>query len=458
MTMKKNIAVILAGGMGSRFGGDTPKQFAKLSGKTVFEHTLSTFEQHVEIDDIIIVCRAEYTYLVEGIVNQSGLKKVSHIVNGGKERSDSTLSALKCIRSSYASQENINLLIHDSVRPFISSDVISECIAELIEHHVVDVAVPCTDTIIKVRNGFISDIPNRNQLYQGQTPQAFRMLTLSKAYERLVEDPQALVTDDCGVVRKYLPDVKIKVVPGDYNNIKITNPHDIQIADILFQLNQKNANATATIDKFNEKVVVIFGGSYGIGASIKDLLTNSGCIVYSFSRTETGHSITNTKAVSNFLDNIFKRHKKIDMIVNTTGSLTKKPLKNISDIDIDEDINVNLISCFKLAKLSFPYLKESKGSLTFFSSSSYSRGRAFYSVYSATKAAIVNLTQALSEEWGVHGIRINCVTPDRTKTPMREKSFGNECSNTLLDPNTVAKVALGAMTSDTTGVNYRCQL
>ncbi len=458
MSQYTNIAVVLAGGVGSRFGGDLPKQFVKLSGKTVFEHTLAAFEEHALIDEIIVVCKAEYIERVENIVNLQSSSKVSNIVSGGKERADSTRSALACIKARHNASK-VKVLIHDSVRPFLSSDIIDRCIHDLDEYESVDVAVPCTDTIIRVKDGCIADIPKRSELYQGQTPQGFKLSTLLNAYDLMSEDPDFVVTDDCGVVKHFLPEVGIKVVYGDYNNIKITNPNDIQVADILFQLNQKDVtNLPVDLTKFKDKVVVIFGGSYGIGRSVIEKIDGSGALIYSFSRSETGASITDSTAIEKFLADIYAKHGRIDAIVNTTGSLNKKPLAQTTEAEIREDIDVNLISNFNLARISFNYLKETKGSLILFSSSSYTRGRAFYSVYSSTKAAIVNLTQALGEEWAPHNVRINCVTPDRTKTPMREKNFGLECQSTLLTPEEVADVTLIALTNDVTGVNFRCQL
>ena len=96
-------------------------------------------------------------------------------------------------------------------------------------------------------------------------------------------------------------------------------------------------------------------------------------------------------------------------------------------------------------------MKESKGALLLYTSSSYTRGRALYSLYSSSKAAIVNFVQALSEEWFEHGIRVNCINPERTKTPMRIQNFGNEPENTLLDPKVVATVSVNTLLSRMTG-------
>lgn len=460
MKVFKNIVIILAGGVGSRFGGDKPKQFVKLSGKTVFEHTLSVFDEHSLIDEIIVVCKREYITNIEEMLNNHTKTKVTNIISGGEKRSDSTQSALSCIKSKYGESnlDRIKILIHDSVRPFVSAEIISNCLKELDKNNAVDVAIPCTDTIIKVSNSYIDEIPDRNDLYQGQTPQGFIFSTLLSAYELMEKSPSFSATDDCGVVKEFLPNTSIKIVKGDCNNIKITNPNDIQISDILFQLNQREiSDKWIKIEDFKNKVIVVFGGSYGIGKSIVDKLNEYGAITYSFSRSEKG-CVTDTAAVDSFLREIYRENERIDSIVNVVGSLNKKPLIRTSEEELRKGIDVNLFANFSIAKLSFEYLKESKGSLILFSSSSYTRGRAYYSIYSATKAAVVNLTQALSEEWSYHGIRVNCITPDRTKTPMRVKNFGVECDSTLLSPEKVADVTLSAMFKNVTGVNFRCRL
>lgn len=104
-----------------------------------------------------------------------------------------------------------------------------------------------------------------------------------------------------------------------------------------------------------------------------------------------------------------------------------------------------------MALESLEYLKRSQGQLLFFTSSSYTRGRAFYSIYSSAKAAVVNFVQAVAQEWDAWGIRVNCINPERTKTPMRVQNFGNEPADTLLSPEKVAEASLQTLVSDFTG-------
>ena len=229
--MKRNIAVILAGGVGTRLGLSTPKQFFKVAGKMVVEHTIDAFERNANIDEIAIVSNPMFISEFEDIVLRNGWKKVKKILKGGKERYDSSLSAIKA----YAS-EDVNIIFHDAVRPLVSQRIINEVAEALLHHHAIDVAIPATDTIIEVEGDFIHHIPERSRLKRGQTPQAFDLATIRKAYDIALKDPQFVVTDDCGVVKKYLPDEPIFVVNGEETNMKLTYKEDTYIMDKFFQL------------------------------------------------------------------------------------------------------------------------------------------------------------------------------------------------------------------------------
>ncbi len=167
----KNIAVILSGGMGSRFGGTLPKQFTKLAGKAVIEYTVEAFEKSLNIDEIIIVSHPSYVDLIWKFVKKNQWEKVTKVFNGGKERFDSTYSALQGLEGE---DNNSNILLHDAVRPLINESIINNCIDALRNFEAVDVVIPSADTLVEVYDdGCISNIPNRAIMRRGQTPQAF---------------------------------------------------------------------------------------------------------------------------------------------------------------------------------------------------------------------------------------------------------------------------------------------
>ncbi len=446
----KNIGIILAGGVGARMGLGYPKQFAKIAGKTVLEHTLDIFQEHGEIDEIIIVAVPFYEEGIRKIVLAGKYSKVAKIINGGKERTDSTKSAMAAL-STYDDQTK--LVIHDAVRPLLSAQVISNCLIKLDTYNAVDVVIPCTDTIVEVENDEIVNIPNRSSLRQGQTPQAFKLGVLKAAYEAY-DQMGISATCDCGIVLKTLPNEKIATVSGSETNIKLTQSVDLFLADKLFQ-SRSNCTLEGLVSAeilhtLKDKVLVVFGGSYGIGAEIIELAEKLGAKTHSFSRAN-GVDVQNVEALELALSTVFSKEGRIDYIVNTAAILANRPLDHMQAAEVANIVNVNLTGAINIGMVAQKYLQQSQGSLLNFTSSSYTRGRAFSSVYSATKAGVVNLTQALAEEWLEEGIRTNCINPERTKTPMRLNNFGIEPDDSLLDAQTVAFASLLVLVSPVTG-------
>jgi 2-C-methyl-D-erythritol 4-phosphate cytidylyltransferase len=137
--------------------------------------------------------------------------------------------------------------------------------------------------------------------------------------------------------------------------------------------------------------------------------------------------------------------------VVTAGILEKGNLAEMDEETIDRVLQVNFVGPVTAARLALPYLQQTKGQLLLYTSSSYTRGRARYALYSATKAALVNLTQALADEWAEFGVRVNCVNPERTATPMRTRAFGAEPEHTLLSAEAVAQASLDVLISELTG-------
>lgn len=445
--MKRNIAVILAGGVGERLGMSTPKQFFKVAGKMVVEHTVDVFERNPRIDEIAIVSNPMLISDFENIVLRNKWRKVKKILKGGKERYDSSLSAIRAYQD-----EDVNLVFHDAVRPLVSQRILNDVIDALEDHRAIDVAIPSADTIIEVDDkGYISSIPDRSKLRRGQTPQAFDRQLIADAYERALKDPQFKTTDDCGVVRKY-SDEPVFVVRGEESNMKLTYREDTYMLDKLFQLkNTEPQDISHVGDIFRDKVAVVFGGSYGIGKNIVEMLEQSGARVFSYSRSENHIDVGQREDVARALTEANEQAGRIDYVICTAGVLNKEPLTTMDYATIQAAVQTNYLGTVNVALEAHPYLKQTEGKLIFFTSSSYTRGRAFYSIYSSTKAAIVNFVQAVAQEWDGDGIKINCINPERTKTPMRQKNFGIEPDDTLLMPERVAEATLRTLASDCTG-------
>lgn len=227
-----NIAVILAGGSGTRMGAQMPKQFLKVGGKTILEHSVDAFERNDRIDEVVVVSRPDFVDDVKTLVLNDQHPKVRQVLAGGKERYDSSLAAI----NAYTNDAD-NLLLHDAVRPMVCQRIIDECLTQLERYRAVDVAIRATDTIIRVDDAeCICEIPPRVQLRQCQTPQGFRRGLIKQAYDVALADPHFQATDDCSVVHKYLPAEPIKVVEGDTMNIKITYPQDVALLEQLLQI------------------------------------------------------------------------------------------------------------------------------------------------------------------------------------------------------------------------------
>jgi len=448
----KNIAIILAGGSGSRFGReDAPKQFLKVAGKKVIEHTLEVFENNDHIDEIAIVSKQEFVSTIEQMIVANHYRKVKKVLVGGEKRYQSSLSAIDAYR-----EDTDNLIFHDAVRPLVNDRIINDCVAALRHYDAVDVAIPVADTIIQVDSEeCIESIPKRAALRSGQTPQCFKRGIIHKAYELALKDPSFTTTDDCGVVRKYLPDTPVFVVKGEVFNMKITYKEDLFLIDKLFQLKTEEGNQEAlsvkTIENLKNKVLVVFGGSYGIGADVARIAQEHGARVHCFSRSLNGVDVSKQEQVAGALAHVVKQEGQIDYVVCTAGMLVKEPLFAMDYAKIQQSVNVNIVGLINVAKESYPYLKKTQGALLGYTSSSYTRGRMMYSIYSATKAAVVNLIQALAEEWFSDHIRVNCINPERTKTPMRTSNFGIEPDGTLLRSEDVAIASLNTLASACNG-------
>lgn len=438
----KNYAIILASGTGVRYNNDLPKQFIKIAGKTVLEHTVEIFERETLIDEIIIVITPEYRHFAEEIMLKNSWIKVTKLINGGETRKESSFIGISSI-----DETDANVIIHDCARPFLNKRIISDCIEALKTYSAVDVAIPSADTIIKVKEGIIKNIPERNTLMRGQTPQCFKLSVIKKAHELSKNDNN--FTDDCGLVIKHNL-CSVYVVNGDTENIKITYPSDTYIADKLFQLKKSKAPEAKSLNNLKDESIVIFGGTSGIGKCIAELAEKNGANVFVTSLSK-GCNIADYEQVEMFLKKVFDTAGRIDTVVNTAGVLRIGKLSDRSIDDIQQELAVNYFGTINVSKAAIQYLKQSAGALLLFASSSYTRGRALYSTYSSAKAGIVNLMQALSEELINDNIRVNVINPARTNTPMRFKAFGKEPENSLLNPEIVAEKSLKVLLSDITG-------
>jgi len=224
------VAVVLAGGAGHRFGADRPKQLLPLGGRTVLEHAVGAFVESSAVDEVLVVMAPDWAVRVRQLLAAAGWSDV-WVIEGGVLRSDSTRMAIQAL-----GDRDCDVLLHDAARPLVDGRIISDCVRALDAAEAVTAAVPSTDTIAEVTaDGALLAVLDRDSLRNVQTPQGFRLATIREAYRLMDQDPEPAVslTDDCSVVLRYLPDVRVSVVEGSPRNVKVTHPDDLLLAERL---------------------------------------------------------------------------------------------------------------------------------------------------------------------------------------------------------------------------------
>ena len=235
--MNKITAIVLAAGSVSRMKSKTKKQFMEIKGKPVIWYSLFEFEKS-RVDEIILVTgKEDIDYCKKEIVEKYNLKKIKNVVAGGSERYESVYNGLKEVTG------NI-VLIHDGARPLINNEIIERSIEGTIKSDACVVGVPVKDTIKRAnKEGYIIDTPNRSELWITQTPQSFKTDLVKMAYKKMKEELEKgnttlNITDDAMVVEEFTTN-QVRFVQGDYKNIKVTTPEDIDIAKLFIELDAK---------------------------------------------------------------------------------------------------------------------------------------------------------------------------------------------------------------------------
>lgn len=228
MQKPKCTAIVLAGGSGKRMGTKVQKQYLEICDKPVLFYSLHEFQKSTVIDDIVLVVgEGQEEYCKSEIVDKYNITKVRKIVAGGKERFYSVWNGLQQL------DEWGYVFIHDGARPFVDGEMIERVYQEVLIHKACVVGMPVKDTIkIADADGYALETPDRSRVWMIQTPQVFETGVVKAAYEVLVNQPEAFATDDAMVVETY-SDCKVRLVQGSYENIKITTPEDLQIAEVF---------------------------------------------------------------------------------------------------------------------------------------------------------------------------------------------------------------------------------
>lgn len=229
-----NIAIIFAGGTGTRMGSGLPKQFLKINGKSILVHTLDNFQNSSLIDKIYIACKAEYINDTRNEIEKNQITKVKGIVAGGDTSQDSIYRALIAARKE--NPDDSIVLIHDGVRPFLTDKVIKENVESVKKYGSAITCTPCYETVILSQSGnMIEEVPPRNAAYTAQAPQSFYMKDIFAAHEVIRKENPLYdgIVDSCTLLKKQ--GKEIYIIKGNRGNIKVTTPEDFYILRALLQ-------------------------------------------------------------------------------------------------------------------------------------------------------------------------------------------------------------------------------
>lgn len=228
-------AQILAGGKGTRMGNvSMPKQFLPLNGKPIIVHTVEKFILNTRFDKILISSPKEWMNHAEDNIKKYISDDRIVVIEGGEDRNETIMNGIRFVEKTYGLTDDDIIVTHDAVRPFLTHRIIEENIDAALETGAVDTVIEALDTIVESSNHeVITDIPVRDHMYQGQTPQSFNMKKVFNHYQNLTPEKKLILTDACKICLLAGDDVKL--VKGEIFNIKITTPYDLKVANAIIQ-------------------------------------------------------------------------------------------------------------------------------------------------------------------------------------------------------------------------------
>lgn len=227
---EKTTAIVLAAGQGKRMNSKVQKQFLKIQGHPVLYYSLKCFERSPLIQNIIVVTGKDMiSYCEKEIIEHYGFKKVTAVIAGGKERYDSVYKGL------LACKDCEYVFIHDGARPFITEEILERGMFGVRETGACVVGMPSKDTVkVSDETDFVRETPDRKRVWTIQTPQIFAYDLIKKAHESIRQKDMTSITDDAMVVEQETG-VKVRLVEGSYQNIKITTPEDLDVAEVFLK-------------------------------------------------------------------------------------------------------------------------------------------------------------------------------------------------------------------------------
>lgn len=405
----KNVGVILAGGTGSRFNSAVPKYFVKLNGVPIIKYVIEEMERSQIFDNIIVTLPSlEWKKYAYG----------HDIVAGDTSTRNGTIQNVL----NFLSSDNINfILFHDAVRPLIKAEDYPQYFKALETHLGVVTAEKITDSLYPVED--------RSEYRLIQTPEAFRYTDLVKVFDRTQTKKTAIY--------QHFPNKEdIALIQLSHPNYKVTYQYDLFMLEHLVKYfpYQKNYQV------LKDKKVLLLGGSGDIGQAVQKILKDkAGCEVFAPAHETIDLSDSFWKA-------LVKKYPAVDIIINTAGVLSKDSEGILNNYDkvmsINFKANLQLIEYAKAIKSN----KRSPINIVMVSSSSATKGRPNFTLYSASKVAVHSLVESLADELARNGIYLNCICPEKVDTKMTRKNHENYDVNELLQVEEVANAILETAT------------
>ena len=229
-------AGILAGGIGKRMGKtELPKQFLTITEKPIIINTLEQFVINSNVDKVIVAVPENWLNYTVDLIKEYKYSDKIEITCGGKDRNDTIMQICKYIEEKFGIKDDDIIITHDAVRPFLTQRIINDNIEACKQYGATDTVIQATDTIVEsVDKELISNIPNREYMYQGQTPQSFKIKELMNIYNELTEDEKNILTDACKIYA--IKNKNVKLVKGEIYNIKITTQYDLKLAKMMVKI------------------------------------------------------------------------------------------------------------------------------------------------------------------------------------------------------------------------------
>lgn len=225
-------AILLAAGRGARFGSENPKQFVQLEGYPIYQYSLRALLSSSQIQGVVTVVSADkYAEIEEELRCMPSNGKPNLLAVGGETRAESCLAGIARLHDSLPVYPEDSVLIHDAARPFLTGEMLDDLLEVMRGEKAATLAIQSTDTLLEVGvDGNVETVPLRSKFWRAQTPQVFQSALLRSAYAAARDFLALDNTDECSLVRRVFPEVRVAVVPGDVRNIKVTHPDDYDIA------------------------------------------------------------------------------------------------------------------------------------------------------------------------------------------------------------------------------------